>query len=240
MTSSRPATGTTRRSKSFIRSLPLSCRLAPWSKSFWQTTGLSPSRDTAIDRAERIAFLMKPPVNSKRSDSSSCMKHAGPNEAGRTLWNIQLCLYQVDVLSKCHLFWHVWLPNRFTEKVVWLPELNGNHDSSVHSFIQIIGSVSSQYNETIMPKSKYDNVSKLLVSIISDNTGKLVAYLSISVSSRLTWRPPSSLDSKMDSHSSKNKMASLIFASRNMNLKFSPADIVPKEGKLISKTWITT
>ena len=42
----------------------------------------------------------------------------------------------------------------------------------------------------------------------------------------------------MDSHSSKNKMASLIFASRNINLKFSPADMVPREGKLMSRTWL--
>ena len=61
-------------------------------------------------------------------------------------------------------------------------------------------------------------------------------YLSISVSSRLTWCPPISLDSKMASHSSKKRMASLILASRKMNLKLSPADMKPSEGKLISKT----
>ena len=54
----------------FILSLPLSCRLAPWSRSFWQTKGLSPSRDTAMDSAERMAFLMKPPVSSNLKASS--------------------------------------------------------------------------------------------------------------------------------------------------------------------------
>ena len=66
---------------------------------------------------------------------------------------------------------------------------------------------------------------------------ELQCYLSISVSSMLTSCPPFSLVSKMASHSSKNRMASLILASLNMNLKFSPALMLPKEGKLISNTY---
>ena len=66
---------------------------------------------------------------------------------------------------------------------------------------------------------------------------KLVKYLSISVSNILTSWLPCSLVSNIASHSSKNKMASLILASRKMNLKFSPADMLPREGKLINKTY---
>ena len=66
----------------FILSRPLSCRLAPCRRSFWQTTGWSPSRDTAMERAERMAFLMKPPVNSKRRDRSFC---------GRWWWQHDNC-----------------------------------------------------------------------------------------------------------------------------------------------------
>ena len=53
----------------------------------------------------------------------------------------------------------------------------------------------------------------------------------------LTSCPPFSLVSKMASHSSKNKIASLILASLKMNLKFSPALMLPSEGKLISGTY---
>ena len=42
----------------------------------------------------------------------------------------------------------------------------------------------------------------------------------------------------MASHSSKNKMASLILDSLKMNLKFSPADMEPREGKLIRRIWV--
>ena len=56
----------------FIVSLPLSCRLAPLRRSSCLTKGPSPSRDTAMDRADKTAFLMKPPVSSKRRESSSC------------------------------------------------------------------------------------------------------------------------------------------------------------------------
>ena len=66
--------------------------------------------------------------------------------------------------------------------------------------------------------------------------GRRRRHLSISVSSVFTSCPPCSLVSKIASHSSKNKMASLILASRNMNLKFSPADILPSEGKLMRRT----
>ena len=41
----------------------------------------------------------------------------------------------------------------------------------------------------------------------------------------------------MASHSSKKRIASLILASRNMNLKFSSAFMMPREGKLMSNTW---
>ena len=61
-------------------------------------------------------------------------------------------------------------------------------------------------------------------------------YLSISVSSMLTSWLPRSRDSKMASHSSKKRMASLILASRKMNLKFSPAEKLPSEGKLMRRT----
>ena len=40
----------------------------------------------------------------------------------------------------------------------------------------------------------------------------------------------------MASHSSKKRIASLILASRKMNLKFSPADILPNDGKLMRRT----
>ena len=50
--------------------------------------------------------------------------------------------------------------------------------------------------------------------------------------------PPISLDSKMASHSSKKRMASLILASRKMNLKFSPADMLPSDGKLMRRTYV--
>ena len=69
----------------------------------------------------------------------------------------------------------------------------------------------------------------------TDFTTKLT-YLSISVSSMLTSWLPFSLVSKMASHSSKKRMASLILASRKMNLKFSPAEKLPREGKLIRRT----
>ena len=61
-------------------------------------------------------------------------------------------------------------------------------------------------------------------------------YLSISVSSMLTSWLPRSRDSKMASHSSKKRIASLILASRKMNLKFSPAEKLPSEGKLMRRT----
>ena len=61
-------------------------------------------------------------------------------------------------------------------------------------------------------------------------------YLSISVSSMLTSWLPRSRDSKMASHSSKKRIASLILASRKMNLKFSPAEKLPNEGKLMRRT----
>ena len=40
----------------------------------------------------------------------------------------------------------------------------------------------------------------------------------------------------MASHSSKKRIALLILASRKMNLKFSPADILPNDGKLMRRT----
>ena len=67
---SSPLEGTTRWWKSFILSMPLSCRLAPWRRSFCDTVGLSPSRDTAMDRADSMAFFMKPPVSSNLNASS--------------------------------------------------------------------------------------------------------------------------------------------------------------------------
>ena len=48
----------------FIRNLPLSWRLAPFNRSACVIKGLSPSRDTAMLNADRIAFLIKPPVSS--------------------------------------------------------------------------------------------------------------------------------------------------------------------------------
>ena len=65
---------------------------------------------------------------------------------------------------------------------------------------------------------------------------KKEGYLSISVSSMLTSWLPRSRDSKMASHSSKKRIASLILASRKMNLKFSPAEKLPSEGKLMRRT----
>ncbi len=65
-------------------------------------------------------------------------------------------------------------------------------------------------------------------------------YLSISVRRRLTWWAPLSLDSNMASHSSKNRMASLILDSRKINLKLSSAFMTPSEGKLIKSTWCST
>ena len=62
-----------------------------------------------------------------------------------------------------------------------------------------------------------------------------VVHLSISVNKRLTSWPPFSRVSKIASHSSKNKMASLILDSLKMNLKFSPAAIEPRDGKLIRR-----
>ena len=61
-------------------------------------------------------------------------------------------------------------------------------------------------------------------------------YLSTSVNNKLMLWHPRFLLSKMASHSSKNKMASLTFASLKINLKFSPDDIPPRCGKLINKT----
>ena len=66
----------------FILSLPLSWKPAPWAKSFWVTTGLSPSLDTAMETADKTAFLMKPPVSSNRVESSSWEGKGGERRAG--------------------------------------------------------------------------------------------------------------------------------------------------------------
>ena len=58
--------------------------------------------------------------------------------------------HQVNVITKLHLLWHVWLPDGLTQQVVWLPELNGYHDPAMHGFIQVIGTVSGQDDQTIM------------------------------------------------------------------------------------------
>ena len=62
-------------------------------------------------------------------------------------------------------------------------------------------------------------------------------YLSISVSNKLMPCLPSSLVSKMASHSSKNRIALLILACLKTNLKFSPAHMQPRVGKLISNIY---
>ena len=139
--------------------------------------------------------------------------------------------------------------------MVRLSKLNGNHDPPVHGFIQVIGTVGGHDDKTIMPgRSTY--MYNVIIFKSSDIEGHInfachhkkwpkdayfsatTSYLSISVSNMLTSCPPFSLVSKMASHSSKNKMASLILASLKMNLKFSPALILPNDGKLINNTYM--
>ena len=42
------------------------------------------------------------------------------------------------------------LPDGFTQEVVRLSELDGNHDPAVHGLVQVIGTVCSKDNQTIM------------------------------------------------------------------------------------------
>ena len=58
---------------------------------------------------------------------------------------------QVNVVGHLHLVWNVGLPNGLPQEVVWLAELDGNHDTTVHGLVQVIGPVGGHYDQTIMP-----------------------------------------------------------------------------------------
>ena len=61
---------------------------------------------------------------------------------------------QVSVISQLHLLWDVGLPNGLPQEVVRLTELDGYHDTTVHCFVEVIGSVGGHYDEAIMPGRK--------------------------------------------------------------------------------------
>ena len=61
---------------------------------------------------------------------------------------------QVSVICQLHLLWDVGLPNGLPQEVVRLTELDGYHDTSVHRFVEVIGSVGGHYDEAIMPGRK--------------------------------------------------------------------------------------
>mmetsp|Transcript_23786 Transcript_23786/g.60833 ORF Transcript_23786/g.60833 Transcript_23786/m.60833 type:complete len:222 (-) Transcript_23786:302-967(-) len=78
----------------------------------------------------------------------------------------------------------------------------------------------------------------------SRSIGRFVARMhspscrSSSVSTVLTCMFPLERSIKMDSHSSKKRMASWILASRNTSLRIAPAELAPRAGKLIISTFL--
>ena len=42
------------------------------------------------------------------------------------------------------------LPDGLAEEVVRLPELDGYHDATMHGFIEVIRSIGSQYDQTVV------------------------------------------------------------------------------------------
>ena len=56
----------------------------------------------------------------------------------------------VDIVGQLHLLWNVVLPDGLTEDMVWLVELYGDHDPTVHGLVKVIRSVGGHDDQSIV------------------------------------------------------------------------------------------
>ena len=54
--------------------------------------------------------------------------------------------HQFNISAQFHLLRDMRLPDGLSQEVVWLAELDGNHDAPIHCFIQVIGTIGGHYD----------------------------------------------------------------------------------------------